>query len=450
MLRVRFDQGGPRAVYACGVLLDLLAVQWHEVDAGASADLVYGGADRGSVSIPTAGDEEAWDDPRPSLSTREGIPIVHRGDPPVSAFTSDGLGFDAFYATFALLTAPWERVDPRNEVATPAAETGWLARHGVLDRPLVHEYAAALGRLLQVPPSRPDPSVVLTHDVDENFAHLFAVRESAVRFIRDLRRGSPAALRRAAGLARRLARRGTDPNDRWDDWRSRVQVQGGSSTFFVAAFNIFDDGAGHFDVGYDVRHPAVVREIRSLAALGAEIGIHFSLQARRTPDQPRLERERLEEALGLEIRSARHHWWALGEQPIATLRAQQEAGIAIDCSFGFSGSPGFRRGIAVPFHAYDEAAGGPLAIWSLPTIAMDKAIVQAGRTPEDAVAELERLWSVVERVGGALVLDWHTHCLNPAALAGAGRVLLDFADRAAARGAVFRTPLELVAQAPAA
>src|SRR5262249_28447895 len=156
--------------------------------------------------------------------------------------------------------------------------------------------------------------------------------ESWTRVRRDLRRGSPAALRRAGGLARRLVRRGPDPNDRWDEWRTLASTYGGSSTFFVASFGLFDPGSARYDVAYDVRHPAVAREFRALAAGGAEIGIHFSLQARRSAGQIRRERERLEEALELEIRSARHHWWALGREPAVTLRAQQDAGVDVDCS----------------------------------------------------------------------------------------------------------------------
>jgi hypothetical protein len=79
---------------------------------------------------------------------------------------------------------------------------------------------------------------------------------------------------------------------------------------------------------------------------------------------------------------------------------------------------------------------------------MDKAVVRPGRPHEESLGDLERLWEIVSRVGGALVLDWHAHCLNPRALAGAGSVLVAFLERALERGARVCTPLELITATP--
>src|SRR5262249_29682591 len=244
-------------------------------------------------------------------------------------------------------------------------------------------------------------------------------------------------------------RRGDDPNDRWEEWRVLEHRWDGRLTFFVASYNFFDEHGATYDVAYDIRRPEVASVFRALAAEGAEIGIHLSLQSRRSAQQVRSECERLEEALAVPVRSARHHWWALGERPVETLRAHQDAGIVVDCSFGFNDRPGFRRGIAVPFHAYDPEAEAPLRVWSLPTTAMDRAVVEQGRRAEESAAELERMWGIVASVGGALVLDWHADALNPRALPGSRGVLVDFVDRALADGATLKTPLEVVEQAAA-
>jgi hypothetical protein len=405
----------PRARYSLDVLLGLLGLRARDAAPGERALLAYGDADA-EVRIP-AGPQEGWDDPDPA---------------PARIAEPD----DLLYAAYACLTGPWEQVDPRNEVGTPIAEGGWLHRHGLLETPLMHRYAATLA--VRLPGAqRREPALVLTHDVDEHFADLFGVREALTRLRRELPRLS--AARRAAGLARRLARRGADPNDRWDEWRDLVRDWDGRATFFAASFNLFDDGAARFDVAYDVRRPEVARELRSLAEAGAEIGIHFSLQARRSAEQVRRERERLEEALGLEIRSSRHHWWALGERPWRTLRAHAEAGMTVDCSFGFNDLPGFRRGIAAPFRPFDPEREEPLPILCLPTTAMDRAASDT--------ATLERLLETCRAAGGALVLDWHAHVLNPAALPGARDALLEIVRLARGRGVALRTPLELAGAA---
>ena len=207
----------------------------------------------------------------------------------------------------------------------------------------------------------------------------------------------------------------------------------------MASYNLFDAGAGRFDVAYDVRRQEVARELGALAEAGAEIGIHFSLQARDSAEQVRRERERLEEALGMPIRSSRHHWWALGERPWRTLRAHAQAAMTIDCSFGFNDLPGFRRGIAAPFRPFDPERQEALPILCLPTTAMDRCASDP--------ATLERLLEICIAAGGVLVLDWHAHVLNPAALPGAREALFHVVRLARERDVRLSTPLALAASA---
>jgi hypothetical protein len=413
-LPVAWAVDSPRARYALDVLLGLLGLRARDVLPGESAAISYGGSDA-AVRI-AAGSQDDWDDPDPQPSRIAGLPE------------------DLLYPTYACLTAPWEEVDPRNEVGTPNAAEGWLHRHGLLDEPHVHRYAAALSDRLQR--GRPaEPALVLTHDVDEHFGHLFGRRESLTRVRREF--PHPSCIRRAAGFARRVVRRGRDPNDRWDDWRELVREWGGKATFFAASYNLFDVGAARYDVAYDVRRPEVVRVFRTLAETGADIGIHFSLQARNSAEQVRRERERLEEALEMPVRASRHHWWALGERPWKTLRAHADAGMTIDCSFGFNDLPGFRRGIAAPFRPFDPERQAPLPILCLPTTAMDRCASDP--------ATLERLLETCVAAGGSLVLDWHAHVLNPDALPGARDALFDVVRLARERRVRLTTPLELAA-----
>ena len=100
-----------RARYALDVLLGLLGLRARDARPGERALVAYGEADA-AVQIP-AGPQEGWDDPDPA---------------PARIAAPD----DLLYATYACLTAPWERVDPRNEVGTPIAEGGWLHAWGDL------------------------------------------------------------------------------------------------------------------------------------------------------------------------------------------------------------------------------------------------------------------------------------------------------------------------------
>ena len=420
-LRVQLEQDSPRVRYALDVLASLLSCEWVAVTE--HAELTYG-------SDLTAGPQAGWDEPDAQVAAGE-LPMLYRpnGSP------------DMLYSTYACLTAPWERVDPANEMGTPIAATGFLARHGLLEKPLVHLYAAELARLAgRTPPSR-SAVVVLTHDVDEHFRHLFGLRASLMRIRRDAAALRPGAVRRVAGLARELAaRKRPDPNDTWDEWRTLLGEWRGRGTFFVAAYNLFDRGAGRYDVAYDIRHPEVAAVFGDLAEAGAEIGVHLSLQAFRSASQVARERTRLEEALGRPIRSARHHWWALGANWWQTLRAHAEAGLAVDCSFGFNDRAGFRRGISLPFRPFDPERQETLSVWSLPTIAMDHAIFDGATALDEGVERLRGLLDATDAVGGALVLDWHASELQTTA----GEGLRAFVRLALERGAELQTPLDLI------
>ncbi len=417
----------PRARYALGVLAGLLGLEVRDARPGEHADVGHGAVDA-QVCIPQAPGD--WDAPAPNIFEHEGVPLV---TPRGSA------AGDLLFATYAMLTGPWERRDPWDDVGCPIARRGWLARRGLLREPLVHRYAQLLGDLLGRRPPKA-ASFVVTHDVDDNFAHLFARRESWERLKRELRAGRPSALRRAAGLAQRLARPiASDENDRFDDWRKWHLRRGGRPAYFAASFGLFRRGADLRDVAYDVRNPAVSETLRAAARAGAEIGVHFSIGARDSAQRLREEREELEEALGVPVRSARHHWWAIGPGG-ETWPLHAEAGVVVDCSLGFNDDIGYRRGIAAPFRPYNPRLQRATDLWLLPTLAMDAAALALDDPREELADLLQRTASV----GGAFVLDWHVHSANPRALPGAIELLDALADEAAESRLSPATPLELI------
>jgi hypothetical protein len=435
------------ARYALGELLALLGLGARDVPSGEPAAIAYGSGAVGRLVIP-AGPREGWDDPDPHLTRRGDLSVVHLAGAPIRPATSDDLGFDALYAAYACLTGVWERADPVDEVGCPVAGDGWLARNGLILEPLVHRYADAIGQLLAQsdialsPPAR--EAIVLTHDVDDNFGHLFerGVRRKLLR--RDLRARSPGAFRRAAGLARaELARRRHDPNDRFDDWAAWHAGWGSRPTYFVASVGLLRESSAFQDVPYDIRNAHVRETMRRSAADGAEIGVHFSIRARESAERLRFEREELEDAIEEPVESSRHHWWALGIPAEHTLRLQADAGIRVDCSLGFNDGIGFRRGIAAPYRPFDRTTGLPLSLYALPTHAMDAAVQGAASSSEEVAATLGALYEVVRSVNGTLVLDWHVHSANPDVMPGAADGLRAFVRQAMDEGAVLRTPLEV-------
>jgi hypothetical protein len=425
-----------RARYALEVLASLLGQSIRDAAPGELAEIGYGVAAR--VVIPAT--EGNWDHPEPALDA-DPIPFLH---PPGAPRGSGPIPRDILYATYVCLTAPWERRDPADEVGCPVGRVGFLGRRGLLGEPLVHRYAAVLGAAIGLQPRRA-PALVVTHDMDDNFAHLFARRERLVRLRREVAARRPtAAARRAVGIVSRSVRRSrSDPNDRFEEWHRLHREWGSRPTYFVASRNLFSQGSADQDVAYDIDHPSVREKLRGLAETGAEFGIHFSINARRSAARLRDEREALERVVGNRVRAARHHWWALGRPPEPTWRNQATAGIVLDCSLGFNDVIGFRRGIAAPYRPFDPSTERALDVHVLPTLAMDGAIY--GR-PDAAGGsdELLRLMEAVDQVGGALVVDWHVHSANPAVLPGAIDGLEELVTASKARNFRLLTPLELL------
>lgn len=420
-LSVALPASATKARWALTVLFELLGLELRDATPGERARLAYGGRDA-DIQLPTGPSEWEWDEPAPIVAHADGLPLLRVADEPP----------DLVYSTYACLTGPWERSDPADRVGCPIAAQGWLARNGLLGEPLVHRYAERLGQLLAVQPPKRKPAIVLTHDVDDNFRHLFGVRERKERLRRDLRERRLSAVRRTAGLIKERGYRGPDPNDRFENWADSHRDWTSRPTYFAASFGLFQSGSDRDDVAYDIRHTKVRATLRQLVAEGAEIGLHCSIRARESGERLRAERVALEEAIGKRIRSARHHWWALGRPPEAAWRRQAEAGFELDCSLGFNDRVGFRRGIAAPFRPFDPVSGRHSPIRTLPTIAMDAAVEH----PD----ELRRLYQTVRKVGGALVLDWHVHSWRSSAS------LRAFVDEAVADGARLCTPLELLAE----
>jgi hypothetical protein len=75
---------------------------------------------------------------------------------------------------------------------------------------------------------------------------------------------------------------------------------------------------------------------------------------------------------------------------------------------------------------------------------MDLALYDGRRPPEESAELLQRLLDTTKAIGGALVIDWHAHALNPARLNGAGAGLRALLTSRTSEQVALCTPLEIV------
>jgi peptidoglycan/xylan/chitin deacetylase (PgdA/CDA1 family) len=290
-------------------------------------------------------------------------------------------------------------------------------------------------------------AVALTHDVDTPWRWTrIGIRGAAARL-----KGH--ALARRGGQALREARalsavpvhklRGTDPNWRFERILRVEAARHARSTFFVMAGHRHPaDGAA--PASYERLRP---RLVETLAAGGAEIGLHGSYTAAEDEAVLAAERDTLA-ALAGPLRGHRYHY--LRVDPQSNLAPLERLGFAYDSSLGFADRPGFRAGIAHPFRPWDHANDRPLDLVQIPLAAMDVTFSEEHYLGLSASSAERRLLALVDWAavhGGGFAVLWHTDRYDPATSRGWDRLFLRFLDAVRMRGGVCVSAGELAEEA---
>jgi hypothetical protein len=276
-------------------------------------------------------------------------------------------------------------------------------REGYLHRPIVDEYGLALEQAVRALLPRWEPRqrslrVHLSHDVD-TVGMPFSLREAVGHTVR--RRNPLATVRDLlaplTGLRPTMLKAVGTTAD-------LSQRHGRSSAFYWKA-----TPPGPFDTGYDVRHPAIQRVIRSLRDQGFEQGVHPGYATFDNPQELCAEVARLREALGDGPLGGRQHY--LRWRP-ETWEHWEAAGLWYDSSVGYADRVGFRAGTCYPYRPWLLNQNREARLLELPLIVMDCSLTHyMGLSP---AASREVLGEVIARcrcVGGVLTLLWHPNSL---------------------------------------
>jgi hypothetical protein len=188
------------------------------------------------------------------------------------------------------------------------------------------------------------------------------------------------------------------------------------STFFFATRAAFDANGHPLDVGYDARSPRFRRLFRRVRSGGWGVGLHASYNARENLSFFREERDRLEQASGGPVLGNRHHYWHMHRELVRTFRMHEEAGLVFDSSVAFEESPGYRLGIAFPFHPWDAERSRASRCLEIPVMVMDGAYFDDPRARVDeAVSRFATLLAALKRAEGVAAIDWHEYTSHPRA-----------------------------------
>ncbi|MFW6116518.1 MAG: polysaccharide deacetylase family protein [bacterium] len=356
-----------------------------------------------------------FDDPIPVLLWGPGR---QAGRKRFAQFRADGkviVNADIIAATFFMLSR-WEEtvVATRDEHGRFPAQAGVAYKQGLLDRPIVDEYALILREWLKVLLPRWEPrkrpfSVQLSHDVDHlrRFPDVMAVLRCA---------GGDLLKRRNLALAH-LALSDTAAQVLSPETSSYVQgirlladlsrKHGLSNDVFY----FMADGPGPFGGGYDPATPLVKRCIESVQRQGFEIGLHASYDAFGDRERLAEERRRLEATAGQPVRAVRQHY--LRFRVPDTWRDFERVGLRRDSTMAYADHEGFRCGTCHAFRPFDLERNRSLDLWELPLVVMDGTLRgYRGLTPKQAEQRVLTLANRCESVEGVFTMLWHNSSLS--------------------------------------
>ena len=190
------------------------------------------------------------------------------------------------------------------------------------------------------------------------------------------------------------------------------EESGVHSTFFFSAYLNFEQRLGANNVKYLIDTPGTRRTFEEMKQRGFEIGLHSSYESGSSAVLLKEEKERLEEVTGVDCCGIRHHAWHIGNPPWETFQRQALAGLKYDSSFAFNDEPGYRLGVALPFHPWHEA--DLLDIIEVPVGIMDGALFyQEGMDVDRAIAIISSAIDSLKIHEGVMAIDWHNYTSYP-------------------------------------
>lgn len=329
-----------------------------------------------------------------------------------------------------LLRGEYEAEAARNvslEETVPDLGYNVLFRQGRVLEPVVDRHYLENGGRKPDWPNDADFVVCLTHDVDEVSKHSIRqfLRESArlAKLQETTIDVAKLLVKRATHLGRRnVAWRKPDPYHAYEEWLDAEQAVGARSTFFFMPETTTEhhstDPKYRFSdtVVFDGEECTVAGMMREIDRRGWEVGLHPTWHAYDDPEELARQKRQIEQVLGHEVMSVRHH--NLHYDVRKTPRAYVQAGLKFDSTIGFNDGVGFRFGTSYPWQLYDLDEDERLPILEIPLIVQDGALLNPSKglslDEETAFEYVVQITEEIADVGGVLTLNWHPRFLTNA------------------------------------
>lgn len=344
------------------------------------------------------------------------LPVLLWGGSPEEQKLLFALGKDRHVIFFADIVAStvfmlsrWEETVStiRDRHGRFPVQAGVAKRLGILDRPLIDEYAMILGAWLQwlVPTWNPPTkqlTVKLSHDIDW-LTHFSSFNAGAKRLTGDLIKRR--SVQCATDTMKKLYLDVTQPEQTLPMRGIHRLAQLSHAYGFQSAFYFMAAQPSDYDSGYAIDAIPIRRTIERLQRAGHEIGFHPSYFTLDKLELLAQEKERLETVVGA-VRGGRQHY--LRFRASDTWHHWEAVGLSYDSTLGYAEEPGFRCGTCHPFPVFDLAQDQTLNLVEIPLIVMD--VTLAYHKTLHPFTGLQIMRSLAKRcaaVGGVFTLLWH-------------------------------------------
>lgn len=319
------------------------------------------------------------------------------------------LPFDPLAAAFFLVTRYEEYIPFLADHHKRFAPVQSLTYHwGVLQRPLVNEYAFLLKDLLQkqypqLKLNLPRYRFINSVDIDNASAYrgkgLFRMMAGYIRDISAFKFHHILSRTQSIFLGK------TDPFETFE-WQLQQMEKHGFSTLYFALFSKL----GPHDRNLHYQSPRLQAYLKSINDF-CEVGIHPSYQSQHSLKIIEREKVNLENLIKREVTKSRQHFLRLSFPE--TYRNLLQLEITDDYTMGYAAESGFRAGICSPFRFYDleQELETPLTIHPFPF--MDGTYIYYKNMPvQQALQEMEMYINLYKKYGGEFIPIWHNRIFS--------------------------------------
>ena len=319
------------------------------------------------------------------------------------------LPFDVFAASFFLVSRYEEYLSQeRDQYGRFKAESTWMFKNGVLQKPLVNIWVKSLGIKLKsiypdLPVKQPKFTFIPTYDIDAAWAYKHkGIYRTVGGFLKDLAAGDMERIKERHQVLRGKRK---DPFDSFD-FQFELQKTFKLKPIYFILCGEYDTN----DKNISIRKPSFQALIKRLGDY-ADVGIHPSFSSYLDIEKMQCEIDNLSEVLHRPLTKSRQHFLRMNLP--RSYQKLIELDISDDYTMGFASQVGFRAGIADTFRFYDLENDMVTNLRVHPFAIMDGTMRDYLNLDVEASLRLaKQLVDEVKAVGGTFIYLTHNETLG--------------------------------------